>query len=168
MSCKETERKTLKKMSANEKYLHQLFCLLKKGENIAVVGKNSTFNDTELRLLGAILDAKFHGERLISTRLADILGVTRSAVSQIVNRLEMRGIVRRVDDEVDRKIAYIEVSDDVIERYEKEIKLCAAFTGKVVKKYGVEKFQTLCEMADDFFELLEVEKQNFSMTETKK
>lgn len=158
MACKKTEQNTVKKMTANEKYLQQIFFLLKKRDGAVVLGKKSSFNDTELRLLAEILSARAEGRRLISTQLASILGITRSAISQIVNRLEDRGVVTRVADDVDRKIAYIEVTDKVIEQYEKEIKATADLAGNIVKKYGVEKFQTLCDMLDEFLSLLEEEK----------
>jgi DNA-binding MarR family transcriptional regulator len=135
--------------------------LLKRSENVGIAVKGGPFNDTELRLLRAILEAKSHGERIISTRLADKLGVTRSAISQIVNRLEKEGIVRRVADDVDRKIAYIEASEEVVEKYEAEIKMHAALTGNIIKKYGAEKFQILCEMSNEFFDIIDEEKKNF-------
>ena len=155
-------------MSANEKYLHQLFYLLQKRENAAVARKKDAFNDTELRLLGTILSAKARGERLISTRLADMLGITRSAISQIVNRLEARGAVKRVADDVDRKIAYIEASEDIEEKYQQTMKMYTAFTGKVIKKYGAEKFQILCDMVDEFFQVFEEEKKSFEIKPNKK
>ena len=158
MANKKSETKSVKRTSENEKYLHQIFQLLKKRENAAIAGKKGAFNDTELRLLGEILSARVEGKRLISTQLASILGVTRSAISQIVNRLEARGVVKRVADSVDRKIAYIEATDEVLVEYEREIKIAAAFAGSVVKKYGVEKFRSLCELADEFLTLLEKEK----------
>ena len=167
MDCVQNKRKTTKKMSANEKYLHQLFYLLQKRENAAVARKKDAFNNTELRLLGTILSAKERGERLISTRLADVLGITRSAISQIVNRLEARGVVKRVADDVDKKIAYIEASEDIENRYQQAMKAYTAFTGKVIKKYGAEKFQTLCEMADEFLALFEEEKKNFEGKKSK-
>ena len=84
-----------------------VFSLLKKREEIIISDKKTRFSNTELRLLFEILTAKYEGKRLISTQLAKRLGVTRSAISQIVNRLEEEGVVRRVADDVDRKIAYI-------------------------------------------------------------
>ncbi|MFQ7077253.1 MAG: MarR family transcriptional regulator [Christensenellaceae bacterium] len=47
-------------------------------------------------LLGEVILAGYDGKRIISTQLVARLGVTRSAVSQMVNKLEARGIVRRV------------------------------------------------------------------------
>ena len=162
MNCKKNNQKsekTKRKMTANEKYLHSIFLLIKRPENIAVTARNGSFNDTELRLLGEILAAKQQGKRLISTQLADLLGITRSAVSQIVNRLEERGVVQRVADEVDRKIAYIEATEEVLAQYEKESKKYAQFAAEVVKAYGADKFQTLCAMTDEFWSLLETKKQ---------
>ena len=151
--------KTTKRLTTNEKHLGAMFTLLKKRESLALTGKNSQFNDTELRLIGEVLSAKYEGKRLISTHLAKILGVTRSAISQIVNRLEEKGVVKRVADDVDRKIAYIEVTDEVLTQYQTELKLCAAFAGRVVKSYGAEKFGTLCKMFEEFVEVIEAEKE---------
>lgn len=159
MACKNNQTKSGTRITANEKYLNKLFQLLKKRETIAITGKKAGFNDTELRLIGEVLSAKVTGKRLISTQLATALGVTRSAVSQIVNHLEERGVVRRVADEVDRKIAYIEVTDEVLSQYQQEIKTCANFAGGLVRKYGVEKFNTMCKMLNDFLDLFEEEKK---------
>lgn len=159
MACKNNQTKSGTRITANEKYLNKLFQLLKKRETVAITGKKAEFNDTELRLIGEVLSAKVAGKRLISTQLATALGVTRSAVSQIVNHLEERGVVRRVADEVDRKIAYIEVTDEVLSQYQQEIKTCANFAGGLVRKYGVEKFNTMCKMLNDFLDLFEEEKK---------
>lgn len=49
------------------------------------------FNNTEMRLIGTIILNDECGKKLISTQIADNLGITRSAVSQIVNKLEKKG-----------------------------------------------------------------------------
>ena len=41
--------KTTKRLTTNEKHLGAMFTLLKKRESLALTGKNSQFNDTELR-----------------------------------------------------------------------------------------------------------------------
>lgn len=151
--------KNPQKLSGNARYLDAMFTLLKDRESIVLSDKNNNFNDTELRMIGEILSAKKEGKRLISTQLATILGITRSAVSQIVRRLENRGVVVRVGDDVDRKIAYIEVTDEVLEQYQQEVKLCANFAGKVVKTYGVEKFQALCASFEEFLDVIEQEQK---------
>ncbi len=143
----------------NKKYLAAVFSILKKRDGIIISNKNTTFNDTELRLIGEILAAKYEGKRLISTQLAVRLGVTRSAVSQIVNRLEAEGVVQRFPDAVDRKIAYVEITDETLSRYDEDIKICADFVGKLVCEFGEEKFQQMCGLLDEFMECVKALRQ---------
>lgn len=158
MACKQRGAKTPTQISKNEKYLHSVFSLLKKRDSLTVADRKSRFNDTELRLMGEVLTAKYEGKRLISTQLAKLLGVTRSAISQIVNRLEEQGVVKRVPDDVDRKIAYIEITESTLSTYEEDLKTCADFIGGVVSAFGEEKFETMCESLNEFIVVLEQEK----------
>ena len=137
-------------MQQNKEYLGKIFAMLKKMENVALIGKETRFNRSELRLLTEILLAKCEGKRLISTQLAKRLNVTRSAVSQIVNHMEVQGVVKRVPDEVDRKIAYIEFTGEAQEHYEKEVLTAAQFVGELVKELGTEKLDRLLSLAEEF------------------
>lgn len=161
MASRTKDLKTEKRAIGNEKYLNDIFVMMKQMNNLTVADKTTRFNNTELRMIGEILAAKYVGKRLISTQLADLLGLTRSAISQIVNRLEAEGIVRRVADDVDRKIAYIEITEEVLEAYGDDLKICVNFVGRVVKKLGVEKFNTMCKLFDEFCGLIEEEKADF-------
>lgn len=138
-----------------KEYLVKTFALLKKREALVINNKKTYFNQTELRMIGEILSAKNEGDRLISTQLAKLLGVTRSAVSQIVNRLEERGIVKRVPDDVDKKIAYIELTDGVMDKYGKDLDSSIEFVGNIVSEFGEEKFNTMCELFGEFVDLIE-------------
>lgn len=151
-----------KKLTAKERYLHMVFTLIKKRDNLVITDKSNRFNDTELRLLSEVLLEKSKGERLISTQLAKRLGVTRSAVSQIVNRLEAEGVVKRVADDVDRKIAYIEITDESMKNYEKDIKACTNFVGAAVESYGTEKFEQMCGMVEEFIDCMNATKEKHS------
>ena len=148
-----------KKISANEKHLQMLYALSKRRESFAIANKNTRFKDTELRLLAEIVQAKNEGVRLISTQLADKLCITRSAISQIVNRLESEGIVKRVPDAVDRKIAYIELTDETLALYKKDWAYCQQFFGKIVKNFGEEKFSEMCNLVNAFIDMVEAEKK---------
>lgn len=159
MVAKAEKKKPTKKMTENERYLHAVFSVLKRMETIVIADKKARFNDTEFRLLSEVLAAKCEGDRLISTQLAKRLGVTRSAISQIVNRLEKDNIVRRVPDEVDKKIAYIEMTDETMAIYSVELKASKQFIGKVVKKFGADRFDGLCSLINEFMDTLETEKE---------
>ncbi len=161
MASRTKEVKTEIKVEGNERYIHDVFHLISQVENLTVTNKKTKFNDTEIRLIGEVYAAKFAGKRLISTQLAKLLGVTRSAISQIVNRLEKEGLVQRVADLFDRKIAYIEVSDEAIAAYSADMKVYIDFIGKLVEKFGVEKFHTMCDLVSEFTVLVESEKKTF-------
>ena len=134
----------------NEEYLLKIFSIMKMIENITLMDRKTCLNDSELRMLGEIFAAKREGKRLISTQLADRLNVTRSAVSQMVNKLEKGGIVRRVADDVDRKIAYIELSENAQEKYEQAKNQACGELGEIISAFGVAKFEKLCDLAESF------------------
>ena len=145
----------VKTTDQNRMYLGKIFAMLKRMENVALIGKETRFNRSELRLLTEILLAKCEGKRLISTQLAKRLNITRSAVSQIVNQMEAQGIVKRVPDEVDRKIAYIEFTGEAMEHYEKEVETASKFVGALLEELGVEKMERLLVLAEDFANAVE-------------
>ena len=136
----------------NEEYLGKIFTMLKKMEGVALTKVKSHFNNSEMRLLGEVILAGYGGKRIISTQLASRLGVTRSAVSQMVNKLEARGIVKRVPDEVDRKIAYIELSSAALTYYNEEKGVCCSLVGEVIDKLGVDKVDKLLALSDEFID----------------
>ncbi len=148
-----------KKLAKKDKYLNALFALLKQNNNVIIADRKTHYNDTEIRLLYEVLMAKEQGERLISTQIAKLLGVTRSAISQVVNRLEKEGAVKRVADDVDRKIAYIEVTESTLAAYEQDKELCLDFIVRVVDKFGEDKFDTLCALFTEFMSAVEQEKE---------
>lgn len=135
---------------ANKEYLSRIFTMLKKLDNLVIMERDRRFNRTELRLITEVILAKCENRRIISTQLAKRLNVTRSAVSQIVNRLEEQGIVRRIADDVDKKIAYVEFTGAAEEIYEKELDDAAKFIGKLIEKFGREKLDTLLALSEEF------------------
>ena len=154
----DSTKKRVGRTSENDRYLTAIFELKRRSDSLVVSDKKNCFNDTELRLLGEIILAERNGKRLISTQLATRLGITRSAVSQLVNRMEKDGVVKRVPDAVDRKVAYIVITEETLTAYQAELKEVKAFIGKAVKDYGVEKFSQLCQMMDEFLDVIEKEK----------
>ena len=108
------------------------------------------FNQTEMQMIGEILANRERGKRIISSRLAEALGITRSAVSQMVNKLETKGVVRRVPDERDRKIAYIELSDKACAMYESFKEQVLGCLSKIVARMGEERVRHFMKEAQEF------------------
>jgi DNA-binding MarR family transcriptional regulator len=92
-------------------------------------------------------------KRLISTQLANKIHVTRSAISQTVDRLEEKGYVCRVAADDDKKIAYIELSEREKEKLQKETVEKAAFYERVEKEMGKENAAQLLCMLEKFISL---------------
>ena len=139
----------------NEEYLSKIFSMCKKMESVTMMREKTQLNTTELRLVGEIIFANCKGERLISSQLAKNLCITRSAVSQIVNNLEGRGIIKRVADTIDKKIAYIELTDSSMEVYETAKASAEKSVGEIVEAFGRENLDKLFELADKFWEVVE-------------
>ena len=161
MASRTKDIKTEKNATGDEKYLNGIFSMMKNMDNLVVADKSTRFNSTEMRMIGEIMASRYVGKRLISTQLAQLLGITRSAVSQIVNRLEAQNVVKRVADDVDRKIAYVEITEEALEMYGDDLKVCVDFVGRVVNKFGVEKFNNMCAAFEEFCALAEVEQADF-------
>lgn len=150
-----TKATQAKNESVNEKYLNAVFSILKRRDGITLANHKTHFNDTELRLIGEVLAAKGENKRLISTQLAAKLSVTRSAISQIVNRLEKKGVVKRVPDAIDRKIAYIEITEEMLASYKEDVEVYGAFIGGLVEEFGKERFEQMCALMEEFLILIE-------------
>lgn len=137
-------------LETNEKYFAEIFSVIKKMETLSFSGVKNILNDSEIRLLSEIVYAKCNGEGIISAKLAKRLGITRSAVSQMVNKLEEKNIVKRVADDVDRKIAYIDFTDKAMEVYLRERQVCVDLTGKIIETFGEEKLRNLIDLCEEF------------------
>ena len=100
-------------MEINE-YLVKSFQLVRDMENMDFFAGVARLSRTEFRLLREVVMEEQKGRSIISSELARRLGITRSAISQIVTKLEQKGIVKRIDSPTDRKIAYIRIADSAI------------------------------------------------------
>ncbi|MBQ8685896.1 MAG: MarR family transcriptional regulator [Clostridia bacterium] len=140
----------LQKGDKNEEYLFKVFGILKARESFVISSEKTHFNKTELRLISEVLAASYENRRLFSTQIAKILGVTRSAVSHTVNRLEARGVVKRIPSNTDKKVEYIEISEDILKTYKEDIQKCVRFVGEVVEEFGEDDFYKMCELYEKF------------------
>ena len=140
-------------MEASE-LVQEVYKIAHRIEEIRIPGGKFPFNNTEMQMMREIVAAKEEGRRMISSRLAKILGVTRSAVSQMVNKLESRGVVCRVPDEKDRKIAYIELSECALEMYGKLKMRVGRIMDAVVAKLGGKKVEKFIKDANEFVDAL--------------
>lgn len=133
-----------------ETYLGKIQNMTRTMQNVVFIRGKKSFNNSEMRMLEEIVAADKKGERLISTELADKVGVTRSAISQMVNRLSAKGLVKRVPDDVDKKIAYIELDGKAKEMYLAQRKKMGEVVNKVINDFGVDKANQMIKLVEEF------------------
>ena len=68
--------------------------------------------------------------------------------------------MKRVADDVDRKIAYIEVTEETMEAYKDDLQKCQNFLERVVTNFGEENFYQMVESFNNFVTCIEKEKKN--------
>lgn len=136
-------------MEINE-YLVKFIQIVKEMESLDFFMVGAKLSKTEFRLLREIIMEGEKGQKIISSELARRLGVTRSAVSQIVSKMEERGILQRVDSPTDKKIAYIQLSERAYAVFEEQCKQANSIMEQVVQRLGEEKTNGLIRTYDEF------------------
>lgn len=136
-------------MKINE-YVSKILEVAKGMENIDLFEGKAQLSKTEFRLLKEIVLEGEKGNSIISSELAKRLGITRSAVSQIVTKLEKGNIVKRVAAPDDRKIAYVQLSENAMKVFEEQLAKINAFMERVVTVFGEEKMHEFVSLYDEF------------------
>lgn len=133
----------------SNKYLNKLILTVKFMEGLDLLPLNANLTQTEFRLIREIVMEREVGKQIISSELARRLNITRSAVSQLVTKLEKRGIVKRTSSPTDRKIFYVELSDSSIAVFEKLCDEANELINKVIAEFGEDKADRLIELAEE-------------------
>lgn len=140
-------------MELNE-YAVSLFQAVEQVENLKFFGDSAELSKTEFRLMREVINEREKGKDVISSELARRLSVTRSAVSQIVTKLEERGIVVRTPAPNDKKIAYIRLSERSEAVYEQQCKQVNDLLNAVAEKFGAARMKRIEKDCTDFLKLL--------------
>ena len=150
------------KRKKQEEYFAEICYFAKSKESWLPNNRDSNLNRTELRLISEIIAAQYGGERVISTQLAKRIGVTRSAVSQIVANLEKAGVLCRVPSPTDKKIAYVEIADGAIKKYGEALDCVLSFLGETVEEFGEENFLQMCKLFRQFVDVVNEKKKKIN------
>ncbi len=132
--------------------MQEIYAIGKRLEELKIFHRAMPFNNTEMQMMREIIAAKERGSRVISSGLAKLLGITRSAVSQMVKKLEAKGVVRRVPDSRDKKIAYIELSENARSIYEESRARVNGLLERIVAKLGAEKVEHFITGTNEFID----------------
>ena len=133
------------------KLMQDIYSICKKLDDIKIFYHAVPFNNTEMQMIREIVLVKESGEHIIASSLAKKLGITRSAVSQIVNKLEKNNIIKRFPDPMDKKVAFIELSENAVSVYEETKRRVNVFLEQVVEK----KVENFIKGANEFIDAFE-------------
>ncbi len=147
-------------MKSNEIFL-RLIERAREVENMDYYMGQTGLNKTEFRLLREVVFAEQKGETIISSEIARRIGVTRSAVSQIVTKLEKESIVKRTPSMEDKKTAYLGLTDSAKECFEKLLVGVNDFMQRVIAVYGEERMKSFISEYDELYRVIvQVKKEN--------
>ncbi len=131
-------------------YLLKLFQTIKDMEELNLFADAAKLSKTEFRMLQEIIMEGEKGKNIISSELARRIGITRSAVSQVVTKLEKQGIVTRKASPTDKKIAYVCLSEHSLAVFNEQCRQANEIMEGVEKELGAEKLQGLMTAYDEF------------------
>lgn len=140
-------------------YLIKLITAAKGLEKLDLFMGKATLSTTEFRLLQEVVIEQEKGQDIISSELARRLGITRSAVSQIVTKLEKANVVKRTACDSDRKIAYIRLSDYAHAMFLRQCEQANSAMEELEKKFGKARlehfFEEYDELCNSFCQIVE-------------
>lgn len=125
-------------------YLVKQIQLMKDLDGMDIFMGKSELSKTEFRLLREVVVEREQGRDIIASELSRRLGITRSAVSQIISRLEEKNIVRRLPSQTDKKTAYIRLSDHAAGLFAEHCERANRFMARAAEEFGTDRL-------DDFF-----------------
>ncbi len=135
-------------------YATRLYGFVHEVEALKFFGDPARFSQTEARLLKEVMAENAQGRDIISSELARRLGVTRSAVSQLVTKLEGEGVLQRVAAPDDRKIAFVRLSDSAAEDFDRKCRELNELLDVCAEKFGKDRMQRLSVDSADFITLI--------------
>lgn len=89
-----------------------------------------------------------HPNEYTSTQIADLLKVSRPAVTQKINDLIKKGLLKRTQSETDKRIYYLSLSDEKMQEENYFIDDTKNIENKTIEKFGCEKINIFCEMLE--------------------
>ncbi len=110
-------------------------------------GHDLSYHDT---LYLNIIDA--HPNRYTSSQIADLLKVTRPAVTQKINELTKKGYIIRTQSEKDKRVFYLSVNPQKGYYTDKDRELEKEMIEKMEKTFGADSLDLLCDMLEFYAE----------------
>lgn len=109
---------------------------------------------SELSVLKVLCESEKENKKMNVTELAALLKMSKSAVSQLIAKLEKKGFVKRKMNLFDKKINYISTSDDARNSYEHNQKKYSEVVNQVVEQMGEEDSKELSRLLQKLSDII--------------
>lgn len=144
-----------------EQLMQEIFNIARKLDEIKVFHNVLPFNNTELQMMKVIALADEAGEKVISSDIARSIGITRSAVSQMVKKLEDKNVVVRQPSEDDKKSAHVILSPGARAAYRCIKEYINAFVQQIVDRVGYEEIRCFIDGMNKFIDIFKEVQSSF-------
>lgn len=109
---------------------------MKKALGINYLSKD--LSETEFKLIALVSDADDHNENINLIKISNELNITRSAVTQLANKLEGKGYIKKYTLSTNKKEIYLKVGSKAIEQYNIIMEKISVFFEKLYNEVGQE------------------------------
>jgi DNA-binding MarR family transcriptional regulator len=97
-------------------------------------------------------DGQLKKEVLPICELSQRLNTTQPAVTQLVNRLEAKGLVRRKASQADRRTVLVETTASGTRTFKKEYESALELADEIIARMGDEKSDAFFALLEDFMD----------------
>lgn len=127
---------------------------------------------SEMAVFGALMklseETQQEGEPLPMSHLVQEVDISKSALSQIINKLENKGLVERIFSKEDRRATYLIFTDKGSEIYHREHDEMVTTLNTIVKQMGVEDTKTFIDLLKRLHGIIEDLPKNQQQGDNKK
>lgn len=126
---------------------------------------------SEMVVFGALMkisEEKEEGGPLPMSELVQEVDVSKPALSQIINKLENKGLVERIFSKENRRATYLAFTDKGQEIYHREHDEMVTALNTIVKKMGVEDTKTFIHLLSRLHGIIEELLQNQQQGDNRK
>lgn len=111
----------------------------------------------DMWLMQYLEDHAQKGEQSRMTDIAEEMRVSKSAVTQLVTRMEKRGVIKRYHDKKDRRIVFVKPTDKGREVFADKSQAMLAYIEKLVGRIGEEDSDKLVEILNKILSIVKEE-----------
>lgn len=117
--------------------------LMEFKNSLGICNFSKELSETEFKLISLVTKSQEKGENINLTTLSNELNVTRSAITQIANKLEKKDYIEKYALSTNKKEVYLKIGKKAIEQYNYIVNKVSEFFERLFKEIGQEGIENL-------------------------